>query len=190
FVSYLILYEINPNLLEIKGICQSGGGATGTSTSTGITTGPSTAATEVSTRAKLISSNNIGINNKACEAGQTSGCTSVGGLRSETVDNLVDLKKAVCPDLSIATSEKCFTVTGGSEGGHSSVTDFTHANGYKVDLAQNTKLDSYIETKYTPAGERKEKNGTTSKLYTDPQGNVYAKEVKPPHWDVCYNCHK
>ncbi|MFA5993510.1 MAG: lytic transglycosylase domain-containing protein, partial [Parcubacteria group bacterium] len=42
FVSYLILYEINPNLLEIKGICQSGGGATGTSTSTGITTGPST----------------------------------------------------------------------------------------------------------------------------------------------------
>jgi hypothetical protein len=167
-ISYLLLYVINPNLVRLdKGEVAS------TATTTTVTT---TTAKETAIREQL-KQVGIEINNGSCPAGQNTGCTNVGGLKDSTIAGVTGLKTS-CPSCPIK-------ITGGSEA-HTAGT-FSHANGYKVDLATNSKLDSYIES-FTPAGERREKNGTVSKLYTDSQGNTYAKEINPPHWDVCYNC--
>lgn len=68
-------------------------------------------------------------------------------------------------------------ITGGTEAGHNSGS-FSHSNGYKVDLRLNPTLDSYITTNFTYIGVRSD----GAPMYRSLTGAVYAKEGN--HWDV------
>lgn len=115
----------------------------------------------------------IAINSPLCTGGQTSGCTNVGGLRDETVSDLIAFSQA-CDDCEVV-------VTGGSEGGHASGT-YSHNNGYKVDIRLTPSVESHITDSYTRIGTRSD--GAT--IYYDDNGNYYYRESD--HWDICYNC--
>jgi hypothetical protein len=184
--AYLIVYVINPDLVQIKGICdtQSGGGNDGDvdaddGDNDGDVDGNGNdnnidSAKEKANRQTLKDAG-INVNRpNACTASKPTNCTDTGGLKDSTIQGLTDLKKE-CPECPM-------TVTGGSEGGHSSRTQYSHGNGYKADLQLNPTLNAHIEKNYTPAGTRSD--GAT--LYKDSKGNIYAKEKD--HWDVCYNC--
>jgi len=176
-VSYLILYEINPNLVRLDGGTLGGGASTTSQSSTlppSSTSGAPASGDEQLNRARLKDAN-INVNRtNACPPGQGNGCTSTAELRESTIAGLENLKQA-CPNCPM-------TLTGGSEGGHASTTNFTHANGYKADLGLSPTLDSYITTTYKASGTRSD----GAKLYKDPSNNVYAKEGD--HWDICYSC--
>lgn len=75
----------------------------------------------------------VTINNAACPAGATSGCTNVGGLTDQTVQYIIRLAR-LYPTCDLV-------VTGGSEGGHC-----THNNGKAFDLRTNC---SALNTAYT-----------------------------------------
>lgn len=87
-------------------------------------------------------------------------CTSFEGILSGTVDSLIVLKGA-CTGCSIV-------VTGGTEVGHASGT-YSHANGYKVDLAKGTALNNYITTRYTKIANR----GDGYPQWRSAAGNIY-----------------
>jgi hypothetical protein len=95
--------------------------------------------------------------------------TSLEGIREATLLEIVWLKSA---------SNATITITGGTEstGGHNDGT-YSHANGYKVDLRQNSVLDSYIEENFR-------RDGTVGgyPAYRSPRGGLYVKEKD--HWDV------
>jgi len=71
------------------------------------------------------------INNPPCAAGQTTGCTNVGGLPENAIVGIIELK------------DKCkcaITITGGSEGGHT-----THGPGNPVvDIRPNQALNNFL----------------------------------------------
>lgn len=98
-------------------------------------------------------------------------CTSVDGIRQETVDGLVGFRTAVGVDL---------VMTGGTEVGHSAG-EFSHANGYKVDISLNPTVNTYIETNFEHTGQRSD----GAELYRDPNGNVFAREGN--HWDITFH---
>ncbi|MDJ1136428.1 hypothetical protein [Streptomyces iconiensis] len=95
-------------------------------------------------------------------------CTSFDQLNSATADGAVTLKSA---------SKCAIKLTGGTETGHASGT-YSHWNGYKLDMALSSCLDSYIKGTFTSIGGSKWKSGS---------GNIYYREGN--HWDVTYyNC--
>lgn len=101
-------------------------------------------------------------------------CTSLEGIRKDTVDQIVNLKNACgC----------AITITGGTETGHAAG-DTSHSSGYKIDLdyGNSTALNNYIKTNFTPAGVRS--GGHGGPIYKDPYGNEYVFEQNYNHWDV------
>lgn len=120
-------------------------------------------------------------NDNACQAGQTSGCTTIAGLRGDTVNGVVSLKQGCGDECNV-------TITGGTEGNNIHVSgEYSHVNGYKVDLRPNAELNDYIETKYDRIPEPRS-DGAIG--YLDPSGNTYYYEkgttTQGPHWDVTY----
>lgn len=115
----------------------------------------------------------VGWNNLPCAPGQTTGCTNFAGIRQKTLDAIISLR------------QRCgctVVVTAGTEGGHEPGT-YSHANGYKVDLRLNEKLDSYIRNNFTPIAPRRESDGLLTPQWQDPvMGAIYALEGN--HWDV------
>ncbi len=93
------------------------------------------------------------------------------GIQSHVIDGVIALNNEC----------KCnITITEGTGGTHQPG-DFSHANGYKLDLrtSNNPALVNYVSTKFTPAGSWS--NGT--KLYKN--GNAtYA--IEKDHIDVVY----
>lgn len=95
-------------------------------------------------------------------------CTSFDQLNSATADGAVTLKSA---------SKCAVKLTGGTETGHASGT-YSHWNGYKLDMALSSCLDSYIKGTFTSIGGSKWRSAS---------GNIYYREGN--HWDVTYyNC--
>lgn len=121
---------------------------------------------------KILDGLGVTIPNSPCAAGKTTGCTNVGGFNEHTIAGIIDLTEA-CPSCEIV-------ITGGSES-HTKGT-FSHENGYKVDFRLTDSLTKYITNNYPRTGTRSD----GSPLYTDPNGNIYAREGD--HWDVCYHC--
>jgi WXG100 family type VII secretion target len=99
-------------------------------------------------------------------------CTSVEGIRQGTVDGLVAFRNAVGVDL---------VMTGGTEVGHTAG-EFSHANGYKVDVSLNPTVNRYIEDNFEHTGQR---SSDRAELYRDPNGNVFAREGN--HWDITFH---
>ncbi len=56
----------------------------------------------------------------------------------------------------------------------------SHWNGYKVDVALNSCIDSYITRTFTNIGRRSD----GAAQYRSAAGNIYARESN--HWDITY----
>lgn len=93
-------------------------------------------------------------------------CTSLDGVRPTTIDRIVALQQEVGEQI---------VVTGGTEVGHSTRSNISHQNGYKIDLRTTPALNNYIMTNYTSLGGNK---------YQDPHGNIYWRHGPNDHWDV------
>ncbi|HYF29172.1 MAG TPA: pilin [Candidatus Paceibacterota bacterium] len=117
----------------------------------------------------------ISVNKNPCPTGVRyqdvrGGCTTVGGLRQNTVAQTITLKN-ICGSL---------IVTGGNELGHASG-GMSHTTGYKVDYG--TGIDACIQG---GSGGYFTRNGARGgdPRYLDKCGNEYVRESNPPHWDV------
>ncbi|WP_203597255.1 hypothetical protein [Actinomadura bangladeshensis] len=96
-------------------------------------------------------------------------CTSFKGVRWGTIKGVIDF----------AESSGCkITITGGTERGHAPGT-YSHANGYKLDIAPGRCVDAAIK-RYPSAGTR----GDGARLYRSPDGTVFAREKD--HWDITF----
>lgn len=98
-------------------------------------------------------------------------CTSVDSIRQETVDGLIAFRDAVGVDL---------VMTGGTEVGHEAG-QYSHWNGYKVDISLNPTVNQYIENNFTHVGQRSD----GAELYRDANGNEFAREGN--HWDITFH---
>jgi len=98
-------------------------------------------------------------------------CTSLDGIRSNSINSVIALKKKCNCDVN---------VTGGTEVGHSTKGAKTHQNGHKIDLSLNPKLDNYIKNNFKYVGTR----GDGATQYQSPSGSVFAKEHN--HWDISW----
>lgn len=61
------------------------------------------------------------------------------------------------------------TITGGTETGHAGGT-YSHGNGYKLDFAKASGLNSYVTSAFTYIGVR----GDGARQYQARSGNIYA----------------
>src|SRR3989344_2996175 len=181
--AWLILYTINPKLVEIKfdipkhkiaPSSLSGGGGGG-----GVLPGYILTPEQVAedNRIELDLKKNIPsvtINNNPCVTGATSGCTNVVGLPQQAIEGV----KSFALTCQIAMGKNCFVeITGGTEGGHA-----THGPGLAViDIGKNLNVNNYIKQKGAPTN-------TQACSQLGPQyslnNTIYVDEWT--HWHVCY----
>lgn len=97
-------------------------------------------------------------------------CTSFTGVREETIEGAITLKKAC----------KCaLTITGGTETGHASGT-YSHWNGYKLDFKKASGINSYVTSNFKRIADR---GGDPQ--YKAKSGNLYV--VSPDYrFDTSY----
>lgn len=99
-----------------------------------------------------------------CSDASKSNCTSLDGVKQNTIQRITELQKASGDQLII---------TGGTETGHANGT-YSHSSGYKIDLRPTSKLNTYITQNFEKIGDNK---------YKDSNGNTYWRHP-PDHWDV------
>ncbi|MDP3948667.1 MAG: hypothetical protein Q8Q17_01820 [bacterium] len=188
FGAYLILYTINPNLINLSLPTLSnvnvpmpvgGGGGMGTGTGGGWGTGGNydggaggtsggagaSSCFNCLTDAQVRQS--FGQNGVQIKTG--AGAARVEGLQQSIVNAVLELKSN-CPSCEIVVTE-------GTGGRHQPGT-YSHANGYKVDIRPNDTLDRYLEKSENFVGVRSD----GAPMYRGPGGAIYAKEHN--HWDV------
>lgn len=98
------------------------------------------------------------------------GTVVLQGVREQTLIEIENLKQS-CAGCEI-------TITSGTEGNHAEG-QYSHSNGYKVDLRLNTQLDAYIKTNFEDVGKRSD---GFQMFKNKVSGAVYALELD--HWDV------
>lgn len=184
-LSYLILYEINPNLVQLGSICAPGRRSTAATVPT-LTDAPVATTSYLEkyseSEAQSILRNAL-INFAKCpDSGYVSGCAQLQGIRKETLAEIIKLSSECTADGTSA-----FKITSGTEAGkhaNPSPTAHSHVNGYKVDLSMHSgKLNKCIEETMTYKGLRSD----NAKLFQNSRGACYAKEASAsggPHWDV------
>lgn len=188
--SWLILYTINPNLIDINlnipaqeipentnpvtggGV---GGGASGNGVLPGYTLTPEQVAQNTAIRSYLVAHRPpIAVHNGPCTAGGTSGCTNVVGLPEGALAGVRNLASSCMS----AEGKNCSVIiTGGTEGGHK-----THGpNIPNIDIGKNVILNSHIREKGT-------KSDASCGIRSAPKyslnGAIYTDEGS--HWHVCY----
>jgi hypothetical protein len=159
--AYLILYTINPNLVDLTSpeLNEINIVPFESSNSAGLT--------ESNARSQL-SQQSIGTKS-ACNPGQTKDCVKLEGMRQDTVDEIFNIAGEV-------GSSNIF-VTAGTEAGHSDGPT-SHMQGYKFDLRLNTVLSSYITDHFEHIGKRSD----GVEQYKSSTGAIYA--LESDHWDV------
>ncbi|GES28353.1 hypothetical protein AB0G60_00510 [Streptomyces angustmyceticus] len=105
-----------------------------------------------------------------CSNRNNRSCTSFTRINSGTVSGIITFKRA---------SRCAVTITGGTETGHASG-QFSHWNGYKVDISPTGCVTNYIKHTFRYAGKR----GDGAPMYKSSTGNIYARESS--HWDITY----
>lgn len=134
----------------------------------------------------------------SCSDPDKKSCTSLQGIRSETLQGLADLKAAT------GDAAK-WTITGGTECGHSGNKDCasgasdkgqSHYNGYKIDLGFNAnpgiqkKIEDFLAAQ-SEYYECKKPNGSqfaakyAVKLSSGQLVEILH-ETQPPHWDFTF----
>jgi hypothetical protein len=108
-----------------------------------------------------------------CSDQNNNRCTSLQGMRQDTINQLLEIRRA-CPDCGIA-------VTGGTETGHA-VGSVSHGSGHKVDISStfDPDLNAFLESRLARDGTRGGANG--GPRYRDSCGNEYVRESS--HWDI------
>jgi len=135
---------------------------------------PSGKVTEDEARARLAAAG-ITVNHPPCPPGSDgNGCTTLAGMREATLQEIIDTKRACGCEV---------VVTGGTEPGHAPGS-MSHANGFKVDLRPNSRLDSFITGTYVRDADGSS-CGNRTPCYVDPRTNTtYVRESSPIHWDI------
>ena len=110
----------------------------------------------------------ISVNKANCSSASDTNCTSLTGIQTATINQVINLKQACGCD---------FILTGGTEAGHSGG-DSSHSAGYKADISLGS-VDAYIQSMMTSIGNRA---GDNAPQWRDQYGNTYAKEGD--HWDI------
>jgi len=137
--------------------CVSGGGGVGCS-SGGIS--------QSSAQSQLSSAGIPTSSSGRCDSRSRTDCTSLECIRQSTVSGLINFKRSSnCPQV---------TITGGTEVGHAAG-QYSHYNGYKVDIAMTPCLTSHIQSKFKKLD---------SIHWADGAGNNYHYEGN--HWDITY----
>lgn len=207
--AYLILYTINPDLVNLKGakalfpaISLPSPSSKENVTATpefkpGVSFDVANSDVKLDTSFVRTMFLGAGIGTKSeCLYGRTENCVSLLGLRGATYNEMINLRK---------DSETYFFITGGTEAGHA-LGEESHANGYKVDIRtsndQKDDLSQYILKNFTSSGtipdSTAQKNGETNaqfqvyknsktgaqyvfeKQLKDSKGNI----IRYAHWDV------
>ncbi|GAA3670047.1 hypothetical protein GCM10022224_037810 [Nonomuraea antimicrobica] len=97
-------------------------------------------------------------------------CTSLDSVRTGTIAKVIELKQeSGCPIM----------VTGGTERGHAPG-QFSHGNGYKLDISHNACIDRHITKNHDKAGVRSD----GARLYKSASGTTFADESD--HWDILF----
>ncbi|MFC4015827.1 hypothetical protein ACFOY2_52060 [Nonomuraea purpurea] len=116
---------------------------------------------------------NAGLGTKstgACSSKHMRHCTSFDSVRAGTIARVIELKQASgCPIM----------VTGGTEEGHAPG-QYSHGNGYKLDISHNTCIDRHITKNHQKAGVRSD----GARLYRSASGTTFADESS--HWDILF----
>lgn len=153
--------------METNAYVREGPGATDPSQS--IVTPPSGSVpagslTQAEAEARLAGQDISVVSSGGCTDRTRSNCTSLDGVRENTLNRIIELQDTVGTPL---------VITGGTEAGHAGG-QYSHANGYKIDLRPTPALNNHIYSNYTQIGP------TT---YRDQRGNTYYRH-EPDHWDV------
>lgn len=164
--SYLILYQINPELIKLKPIKVTQVKGIPTATTTLATTGLSE-----QQASSFLSSAWIGWDK--CKAGEPPGCAQLNGIKQSTLSEIDQLAHS-CP----LCGTDNFYITSGTEGSGHADGVYSHGSGYKVDLRLNAPLTNFIKTNYTNKGVRSD----GAIMYQNSRGACYA--LESDHWDV------
>src|ERR1700712_3326091 len=108
---------------------------------------PASAVTKLSQSAAASQLSAAGVTHSSsgnCTTRSNSTCTSYDQINQSTVTGVITLKHS---------SGCAINITGGTEVGHASGT-YSHYNGYKVDVAHNSCIDSYIHSAFSRIGNR------------------------------------
>lgn len=135
-------------------------------TNNGFTVAPECGDSHARNVQTLVAAGVRGKSSGSCCDKNNSACTSLEGMRAETINQVINVQQA-CGGV---------TVSGGTETGHASTGGYDHQSGYKVDLIFSF---SCVINRTTAAGTRSD----GASLYKDTCGNTYALEAKP-HFDV------
>jgi hypothetical protein len=125
---------------------------------------PGTGLSQAAAEAILPSSISV-VSSGSCTDRTQSNCTSLDGVKPQTISRIVQLQQDVGENL---------VITGGTETGHSGGT-YSHSNGYKIDLRTTPQLNAHITENYEHVGGTK---------WKDPEGNIYYRHGPHDHWDV------
>jgi len=142
--------------------CTNGTSDTGPGSGGGYDSSSADDTTDATARS-VLDNNGIGIWESA------PGKTSLEGIKVATLNEVVILKNSCNCDL---------IVTGGTEAGFHADGQYSHENGYKIDVDDSVAVTNYITSNYSYVGVRSDK----AELYQSPSGAIYAKEDS--HWDV------
>lgn len=168
---YMLLYLLNPQLTVLKWP-EFNQITTGTA-STQTTTTAETPYYELSAR-RALEGTGVTVKN-ACPPGTNTNCVNLSGIKPSTLQAIIDLKTTICPDAFV-------NITGGTEDGHASG-EYSHDNGYKVDLSVSNSTDKCIISSgnFTKVGTRTGDHG--GDMYQSKDGSAcYVREGN--HWDV------
>jgi hypothetical protein len=180
--AYLILYTINPDLVNLNlptlttiniqapssGLCSTCGN---------LVINPSDVTESADYAASRLKQAGIGISSTGnCSDQGNKTCTSLQGIKKDTIDELVEIK---------ADCSRCdMTVTGGTETGHSVAQNgVDHQDGYKVDVAATQSLTQFVEntpSEFQPDGAR----GSDPRYVDRSTGAIWVYEISKNHWDI------
>lgn len=137
-----------------------------------LTSQSGTKLSDATARARVTAAGIPVVSSGNCSNRNVGSCTSLEQVNSGTIDGIITLKRA---------SGCSFSITGGTEVGHSSGT-YSHYNGYKLDISKGSCINAYITNNFTRIGTR----GDGAPQYQSGAGNIYADEYFANHWDILY----
>src|SRR3989344_8820176 len=195
--AWLILNEINPNLLHINLNIEQ---VTATTAPTLPLGGELSAATgpilpgydltqaQIDKNAEMVTdlaANHVNVNNDPCTtADQTTGCTNLVGMPPVAYSGVKNLQEGcVLSDGFSSTSCGDVTITGGTEGGHAS-----HGlNLPAMDLSyNNAALNEYIVSIATKPPEQTSLGPIYTVKLENGQNATFLLESNPPHWHAVF----
>lgn len=139
----------------------------------------------------LLKSYGVTTNNPPCSAERTSKCTNLAGMKPKAVNVLINLAQKIGGENVVVTggTEKLTGKVKHAEGtAHSHVVN-GEIGGDKVDLEQNGVVNQYVLDNEKGYFFRREKNGTTTKVYKVEDEGIYVEYAQESdHWDLCVGC--